>query len=126
MINNLNIELNDNPDEIFWKLANNGEYSAKTAYNMQFVGLTISKMPNLVWKPWASPKCKSFAWLIIQNRVWTADRLQRRGWQNCGTCKLCNQLQDTANHLLFKCRFTIWVWNVLKAWLGLYDVEPTD
>jgi hypothetical protein len=61
MIYNLIIELNDNPDEISWKLANNGQYSAKSAYNMQFEGLTLSKMPTLVWKPWATPKCKSFA-----------------------------------------------------------------
>jgi hypothetical protein len=61
MIYNLIIELNDNPDEISWKLANNGQYSAKSAYNMQFEGLTLSEMPTLVWKPWATPKCKSFA-----------------------------------------------------------------
>jgi hypothetical protein len=31
---------------------------------------TNSCMTSLVWKPWAPPKCKTFAWLIIQNRVW--------------------------------------------------------
>jgi hypothetical protein len=26
----------------------------------------------------------------------------------------------------FKCRFTIRVWNALKDWLGLFDMEPMD
>jgi hypothetical protein len=82
-------------------------------------------MPTLVWKPWALSMCKTFVWLIIQNWMWTADRLDKRGWQNCGLCKLCNQVQDAADHLLFKCRYTIHFWTSLKDWLGLYDIDPT-
>jgi hypothetical protein len=65
-------------DSILWKFTNDGSYSSKTTYNMQFFGHTKSSMPSLVWKPWASPKCKTFSWLIIQNRVWMEDRLERR------------------------------------------------
>jgi hypothetical protein len=93
---------------------------------MQFLGHTKSTMLALVWKPWAPPKCKTFAWLIIQNRVWTADRLERRGWQNCRRCKLYNQVQESTSHLLFKCRFTIGVWSKVKQWLGLHDVDPSS
>jgi hypothetical protein len=56
----------------------------------------------------------------------TADRLAKRGWQNCELFKLCNQTQDSAAHLLFKCHFTIRVWSTLKVWLVLYDVDPTN
>ena len=82
-------------------------------------------MPTLIWKPSPPPpKCKIFAWLVLQNRVWTADRLDRRVWQNYGLCKLCNQVQETAGHLLFKYRFTTHIWTSLKNWLGLHDVTP--
>ena len=67
-------------------------------------------------------KYKLFAWLILQNRLWTADQLQRRGWPNCGTCKLCNHEPETAAHLLFGCRYTIRVWGLLKDWLGLHFI----
>jgi hypothetical protein len=111
-------------DSILWKFTNDDSYSSKTAYNMQFFGHTKSSMPSLVWKPWAPPKCKTFAWLIIQKRVWTEDRLERRGWQNCGICKLCNQVQESASHMLFKCRFTIQILDKVKHWPGLQDVDP--
>ena len=114
------------PDSITWKFTKNGVYSSATAYRMQFLGHTASTMPTLVWKHWAPPKCKIFAWLVLQNRVWTADRLERRGWPNCGLCKLCNQEQETAAHLLFQCRFTTRIWSSLKSWLGLHDLDPTE
>jgi hypothetical protein len=89
------IDLDHNTsDAISWKLTNDSCYSSKLAYAMQFLGQTFSCMKSLVWKPWAPPKYKTFALLIIQNRVWTADRLQRRGWPNCGICKLCNRDQE--------------------------------
>jgi hypothetical protein len=113
------------PDEIKWKLTNDDCYSTKSAYKMQLLGQTTSLMPSLVWKPWAIPKCKFFAWLALQNRVWTADRLARRGWQNYGLCKLFNQRQESASHLLFKCRFPRRVWKKLKLWLGLQHIDTT-
>ena len=75
-------------------------------------------MPTLVWNAWAPPKCKLFAWMIIQNRVWTADRLQRRGWPNCGNCPLCGQVQESGVHLLFHCRFSARIWNAIATWIG--------
>jgi hypothetical protein len=113
-------------DSIIWKLTRDGCYSSKTTYNMQFFGHSKSSMPSLVWKPWAPPKCKIFAWLIIQNRVWMADRLERRGWQNCGRCQLCNQVQESSSHLLFKCRLSIRIWTKVKQWLGLQDIDPSS
>jgi hypothetical protein len=63
-----NVDLDPNtPDSIRWKFGKNGEYMASSAYKMQFLGNITSNMPSLVWKPWAPPKCKTFAWLVIQN-----------------------------------------------------------
>jgi hypothetical protein len=50
-------------------------------------------MPSLAWKPWALPKCKIFALLIIQNRMWTTNRLAIRGWQNFGLCSFVTKLK---------------------------------
>ena len=72
----------------------------------------------------ASPKCKFFAWLIIQNCVWTNDRLERRGWPNDKLCPLCRCVDEMACHLLLHCRFSIRIWNLIKVWLGLVDFDP--
>jgi hypothetical protein len=72
-------------DNILWKFMESGLYTTKSAYNMQFLGMIDSNMHNMVWKAWAPPKSKFFAWEAIQNRIWTADRLQKRGWPNCGS-----------------------------------------
>jgi hypothetical protein len=61
-------------DDITWKFTNSGEYSASSAYKAQFKGMVNSYMMEAVWKTWAPPK-----WLILQNQVWMADRLQKRG-----------------------------------------------
>jgi hypothetical protein len=60
--------------------------------------------------------------LINQNRVWTVDRLQRRGWPNCGLCQLCKREPETAPHLLFKCRYSLRIWNALKNWIDLPEL----
>jgi hypothetical protein len=73
-----------------------------------------------------SPKCKIFALLVLQNYVWTADRLQKRGRPNCENFELFNQVQESAAHLLFHCRFTRPIWESLKSWLGLLDIQPQD
>lgn len=106
-------------DTILWKLTTSGDYSASSAYMAEFEGHLRSNMNMSVWKAWAPPKCKFFAWLVIQNRVWTADRLQRRGWPNYGLCPLCKQVTESAPHLLFQCRFSQRVWANVASWIGV-------
>jgi hypothetical protein len=56
MLQNVHLK-NDNIDKITWKPSNDGCYSAKTAYNMQYENLSIYPLSTIVWKPWAPPKC---------------------------------------------------------------------
>ena len=99
-----NVQLQDEvEDSIVWNLTANGECTSASAYKAQFFGATSTHMNKTVWKNWATPKVKVFAWLAIQNRLWTADRLEKRGWENCGLCPLCKQTQETAVHLFSPC-----------------------
>jgi hypothetical protein len=78
-----------------------------------------------VWKVWAPPKVKFFAWLAMQNRVWTADRLAKRGWPNCGLCPLCKQVQESVDHLIFQCRVTVRIWGMIRDWLQLDHIDTS-
>jgi hypothetical protein len=50
----------------------------------------------------------------------------KRVWWNCGSCKLCNQTQESAAHLLLHCCFTDRIWTSLKSWFGLEDIQPQE
>jgi hypothetical protein len=87
------------------KFTASGSYLVALAYKAQFEGMIKSFMPEAVWINWAPPKCKLFPWLILQNRVWTADRLQKCGWPNCSVCQLCKRDPETVARLLFRYSF---------------------
>ena len=112
----------DVEDSIIWKFTKDGVYSASWAYKAQFEGLTTSDLVHSVWTVWAPPRCKFFSWLVLQDRIWTSNRLSRRGWPNCGLCPLCKQTQETAAHLLFQCRYTMRIWNDILLWLGMHHI----
>jgi hypothetical protein len=40
-------------------------------------------------EPVYPPHCKLFCWLLLQNRIWCEDMLQRRGCPNEYFCPLC-------------------------------------
>ena len=83
-------------------------------------------MEHTVWRAWAPPKVKFFAWLAIQNIIWTADRLEKRGWPNCGLCTLCKREQEFVDHLFYKCRFSICLWGLVKDWLQLVSIDTSS
>ena len=77
----------------------------------------------MVWKAWAPPKVKFFAWLALQDRIWTADRLAKRGWPNCDLCPLCKRVQECGSHLFFKCRYTRRIWSLI---IDKYHIHGLD
>lgn len=78
--------VDSNEDQIVWTLESSGKYTARSAYLIQFEGQQRSSFPNLIWKVWATPSCKFFLWLLLQDRLWTSQRLQLRGWPNNYFC----------------------------------------
>ena len=119
-----NVELREDiEDKIAWKLTANGEYSAKSAYEVQFLGSTACPMYKSVWKAWAPPKVKFFAWLATKNRIWTADRLAKRGWPNCGPCPLCKQTTESVDPLFVSCRMVKRIWGGVNEWIGIPGMD---
>ena len=78
LLQDVNLD-HDVDDEITWRLTANGQYTAASAYKAQFFGAISTNMKRMVWRPWAPPKVKFFAWLALQNRVWTADQFEKQG-----------------------------------------------
>jgi len=113
------------PDQFWWKLSQSGSYSSKTAYAACFVGSIRFPPWRRIWKSWAPLRCKFFLWLAIKQRIWTADRLAKRGLPHHAACPLCDQEQETAQHLLLTCVFTRQCWSLIFQHLNLAIAGPT-
>jgi hypothetical protein len=110
-------------DRHVWKLSSNGTYSCKSAYQAMFIG-TIQFAPwRKIWRSWAPANCKFFAWLAINNRCWTSDRLARRGLPHQTACPFCDQAEETINHILVSCVLSREIWEGILRKLRL-DMVP--
>lgn len=52
-------------DRITWKHTSDGQYSASSAYRLQFIGATTSMTAECTWTTKAPPKCRFFIWLML-------------------------------------------------------------
>jgi hypothetical protein len=116
----------DREDTIVWTQTSHGLYTTSSAYKAQFTDCPATPDLASIWKAWAPPKCNFFAWLILQDRVWTCDRLACRGWDHSPTCPLCGRTLETAHHLLVDCRYMRRLWTEIARWIGLPDLHPAN
>jgi hypothetical protein len=63
-----------------------------------------------VWQTWALVKCKFFMWLVAQRRCCTSDSLARRGMDHPEKCLLCDQEEETIDHIMLSCVFSRQFW----------------
>ncbi|CAN6371751.1 unnamed protein product [Urochloa humidicola] len=90
-------------DVHFWRLEASGHYTAKSTYLSFFNGAIKFEPWRRIWKTWAPAKCKIFLWLVVRNRCWTADRLERRNLPHPDHCLLCDQEPENIQHILTTC-----------------------
>ena len=75
-------------------------------------GMTRFAAAQCIWRSWAPLKCKIFAWLASQYRLWTSDRRARHGLQDTASaCYTCYHEEDTTDHILVGCVYARQVWN---------------
>jgi hypothetical protein len=67
------ISLSDENYQITWNWTADGSYSVATTYECQFLGSMVMFPAPALWKSLTEPKCKSFAWLVLHDRVLTVD-----------------------------------------------------
>jgi hypothetical protein len=111
-------------DTHFWRLSPTGQYSAKSAYEGLFLGATNFSPWDRIWKTWAPLKCRFFMWLVAHKRCWTADWLARHGLPHLECCPLCDQADESIDHLLVACVFTRQFWFYMFQKVGLLGLSP--
>jgi hypothetical protein len=104
------------PDKHIWRLSSSETYSAKSAYGALFEGSLSFAPYERIWKSSAPPKCHFFMWLVAHDRCWTTDKLARRGLPHPDRCLLCDQEEESVQHLLLGCVFARQFWlNILQS-----------
>ena len=104
-------------DSIRWTWEPSGIFSARSAYASGFAGKEHDLGARAIWDSRAPLRCKMFLWLAFKNRLWTSDRLKRRGLPHQAACPFCDQEDESVDHLLLSCSFTRTVWfQVMRAW----------
>jgi hypothetical protein len=114
-------EMNDNH---FWRVAANRKYSVKVACESFFLGSISFEPFQRIWKTWALPKCHSFLWLAAHKKCWTTDHLARHGMNHPDRCPLCDQEEETIDHLLISCVFARRFWFTFLGKVNLQGNSP--
>uniref|UniRef100_A0A8I6WA49 Reverse transcriptase zinc-binding domain-containing protein n=1 Tax=Hordeum vulgare subsp. vulgare TaxID=112509 RepID=A0A8I6WA49_HORVV len=109
---------------ITWNLEASGTYTARSAYKAQFQGVMKSDFKKIIWMTWAPPRLKIFAWLLLRDRLWCNDRLQRRGWPNGYFCQLCLRNLETSTHLFWECPMSLGIWAHAASRAGCASLYP--
>jgi len=103
-------------DSITWQWTQDGTYSTRSAYRIQFKGSLVLFHTELIWKAQVENRCKIFAWILVQDKILTAHNLQKRGWPHQQQCVLCNGPLETGLHLCLCCPFAKAVWDQILSW----------
>lgn len=99
----LNFYLTDMDDRHLWRDDSSGCFSSKSAIRQFFNGSVTFEPWRRPWKSWAPPKCKSFLWLAIKDKCWTAYQLRKRAFPippNVCFVINCDQADEIGQHIL--------------------------
>lgn len=103
-----------------------GNFPARSTYLAFFLGRELMLAAAELWSSWAPLDVKISVWLVLKDRLWTADRLARRLMPHPASCPLCDQVQEDVQHMLLSCPFfrSIWVEVLLRE--RLHRFTPGD
>lgn len=93
---------------------------AKSAYKMLHAGSSPLLGHKLIWRTWAPLKVKILLWLAFRRRHWTADRRRRHVLDAREHCYLCDQEDESIDHIVATCSYSREVWFVMLQALGCH------
>ncbi|XP_062020762.1 uncharacterized protein LOC133737169 [Rosa rugosa] len=115
-IQGIPIPVSDQEDECIWGgPSDNGKFTVKSATWLQLPEANNHSSLELLKKLWklnVPPKIQLFGWLLFRGRLKTRDRLSRFGYVEDNSCPMCDNDNETADHLFGCCEFTKEVWRL--------------
>ncbi|KAM0016914.1 putative reverse transcriptase zinc-binding domain-containing protein [Helianthus debilis subsp. tardiflorus] len=85
-----------------------------TAVNMPTSGASFD------WCKWVPSKCNIFMWRVVMNRIPTKQALSRRNiFVEDNLCVLCEDGEETVEHLFSACGVSTKAWEGIARWCGI-------
>ena len=91
-------------DKLLLKDVRDEVFLVKLMYKGLDLSLAIEFPIRLVWNPVVSPKIGFFAWEVSWGKVLTWDQLKHRGRALENRCFMCEEDEETIEHLLIHCK----------------------
>ena len=122
-----------NNKTFIWAVKQNGEFTVKSAYkflkerrerlNSNYSHSSLQNgVWNKLWRVKTVPRQTHLIWRILHNRLPVRSVLFNRGVQCSPLCCLCDQQQESINHLFMECGWSKAVW--FASPLGLiFDIN---
>lgn len=119
------ITLSTSPDSYEWEVDGQQwpKYRTGEIYKLLKEHRAKVTWHKVVWSKSGIPKHNFQAWLAVLNRLPTKDRLLSWNLPVSPLCLLCNNQQETRDHLFFSCPFSYSIWSHLA---GRCQITPSD
>ncbi|XP_058739152.1 uncharacterized protein LOC131611042 [Vicia villosa] len=95
------------------------KFSMKTVYNRLIDGNSVC-WHILLRRNIARPRARITLWMMCHGQLPTKERLYRFGMLDNKKCSLCDQVEETVDHLFFECPATKRIWNAILYWLNIH------
>eukprot|EP00253_Pinus_taeda_P030148 PITA_30148 len=100
-------------DQLRWGNNNKGIFNLMEAKGI-LLGLdssVLGKTWQHLWKYQGWMKIKIFMWLVHHKKILTWDNIRKRGVLGPSRCQLCEELEETMEHILNSFSYTTWLWD---------------
>ena len=102
-------------DRLLLKESISDGFSVRHMYSKLVYSPPLDFPCRSIWNPIVPPKLGFFAWEASWGKVLTLDHLKRRGIPLVNMCFLCEEKEETIDHLLIHCSKAKMLWGLLLA-----------
>ena len=99
-------------------------FSVKVMYKGYDISPAFDFPYCLIWNLVIPPKIGIFTWEAAWGKVLTLDNLKRRGMAFANRCFLCEEDEETIDHLLIHCKSAKMLWDLFLSIVGISWVFP--
>ena len=111
-------------DMLNLKEAKGKSFSVKVMYKGYDLSPTCDFPHRLIWNSVTPPKMGIFSWEAAWGKILTLDNLKRRGVAFANRCFMCEEEEETIDHLLIHCKSAKMLWDLFLTMVGISWVFP--